>query len=143
MLLVGSFPFNSFLAGFLSCVASFVLAVCLRLQVDTTNADFKVRAAWISRGGAARRAANVLRCDVRGGMAGPLAGARLRGLLHLQRAAAPGGDHLPGLARLARALVARSCNEARYYFLAALRESGDACARARARSLAWSRWVVC
>lgn len=30
-LLVGSFPFNSFLAGFLSCVTSFVLAVGLKL----------------------------------------------------------------------------------------------------------------
>ncbi|CEO94360.1 Dolichyl-diphosphooligosaccharide--protein glycosyltransferase subunit OST2 [Plasmodiophora brassicae] len=31
-LLVGTFPFNSFLAGFLSCVASFVFAAGLRLQ---------------------------------------------------------------------------------------------------------------
>ena len=29
-LLVGTFPFNSFLAGFLSCVTSFVLGVCLK-----------------------------------------------------------------------------------------------------------------
>jgi oligosaccharyltransferase complex subunit epsilon len=36
-LLVGTFPFNSFLAGFISCVASFVLAVCLRLQVNPQN----------------------------------------------------------------------------------------------------------
>lgn len=35
--LVGTFPFNSFLAGFISCVASFVLAVCLRLQVNAQN----------------------------------------------------------------------------------------------------------
>ena len=31
--MVGTFPFNAFLAGFISSVASFVLAVCLRLQV--------------------------------------------------------------------------------------------------------------
>jgi len=33
MLLVGNFPFNSFLAGFLSAVGFFVFTVCLRLQV--------------------------------------------------------------------------------------------------------------
>jgi len=39
--LVGTFPFNSFLSGFISSVASFVLAVCLRLQVNPQNkADF-------------------------------------------------------------------------------------------------------
>ena len=31
--LVGTFPFNAFLSGFISCVGSFVLGVCLRLQV--------------------------------------------------------------------------------------------------------------
>lgn len=36
-LLVGSFPFNSFLAGFISCVSSFVLAVSLRIQVNPEN----------------------------------------------------------------------------------------------------------
>ena len=36
-LLVGSFPFNSFLSGFISCVSSFVLAVCLRIQVNPEN----------------------------------------------------------------------------------------------------------
>ncbi|CAH1778725.1 unnamed protein product [Owenia fusiformis] len=30
--LVGTFPFNSFLSGFISTVASFVLGVCLRVQ---------------------------------------------------------------------------------------------------------------
>ncbi|GIY49732.1 dolichyl-diphosphooligosaccharide--protein glycosyltransferase subunit DAD1 [Caerostris darwini] len=30
--LVGTYPFNSFLSGFISSVASFVLGVCLRLQ---------------------------------------------------------------------------------------------------------------
>merc|ERR1712045_798645 len=29
--LVGTFPFNSFLSGFISSVASFILGVCLRL----------------------------------------------------------------------------------------------------------------
>ena len=32
--MVGTFPFNAFLSGFISSVASFVLAVCLRLQVE-------------------------------------------------------------------------------------------------------------
>ncbi|OQR74802.1 dolichyl-diphosphooligosaccharide--protein glycosyltransferase subunit DAD1-like [Tropilaelaps mercedesae] len=35
--LVGTFPFNSFLSGFISCVASFVLGVCLRLQSNPAN----------------------------------------------------------------------------------------------------------
>ncbi|XP_078339163.1 dolichyl-diphosphooligosaccharide--protein glycosyltransferase subunit dad1-like [Crassostrea virginica] len=35
--LVGTFPFNSFLSGFISTVGSFVLAVCLRLQVNPQN----------------------------------------------------------------------------------------------------------
>nr|CAG4638871.1 EOG090X0KAT [Cyclestheria hislopi] len=34
---VGTFPFNSFLSGFISCVGSFVLGVCLRLQVNPEN----------------------------------------------------------------------------------------------------------
>jgi len=33
MLLVGQFPFNSFLAGFISSVGVFVFTVCLRLQI--------------------------------------------------------------------------------------------------------------
>lgn len=36
-LFVGTFPFNSFLSGFISSVGSFVLAVCLRLQVNPQN----------------------------------------------------------------------------------------------------------
>ncbi|XP_018321533.1 dolichyl-diphosphooligosaccharide--protein glycosyltransferase subunit DAD1 [Agrilus planipennis] len=36
-LLVGTFPFNSFLSGFISSVSSFILAVCLRLQVNPEN----------------------------------------------------------------------------------------------------------
>ncbi|KAK5617924.1 Dolichyl-diphosphooligosaccharide-protein glycosyltransferase subunit dad1 [Crenichthys baileyi] len=40
-LLVGTFPFNSFLSGFISCVGSFILAVCLRIQINPQNkADF-------------------------------------------------------------------------------------------------------
>ncbi|XP_076470743.1 dolichyl-diphosphooligosaccharide--protein glycosyltransferase subunit DAD1-like [Babylonia areolata] len=35
--LVGTFPFNSFLAGFISTVGSFVLGVCLRLQSNPQN----------------------------------------------------------------------------------------------------------
>ncbi|XP_060830251.1 dolichyl-diphosphooligosaccharide--protein glycosyltransferase subunit DAD1 [Bombus pascuorum] len=35
--LVGTFPFNSFLSGFISCVSCFVLGVCLRLQVNPKN----------------------------------------------------------------------------------------------------------
>lgn len=35
--LVGTFPFNSFLSGFISCVGSFVLAVCLRMQTNPQN----------------------------------------------------------------------------------------------------------
>ncbi|EEB17680.1 Dolichyl-diphosphooligosaccharide--protein glycosyltransferase subunit DAD1, putative [Pediculus humanus corporis] len=39
--LVGTFPFNSFLSGFISCVSSFILGVCLRLQVNPQNkSDF-------------------------------------------------------------------------------------------------------
>lgn len=41
-LLVGTFPFNSFLSGFISCVGSFVLGVCLRIQSNPANStDFK------------------------------------------------------------------------------------------------------
>ncbi|XP_044736324.1 dolichyl-diphosphooligosaccharide--protein glycosyltransferase subunit DAD1 [Chrysoperla carnea] len=35
--LVGTFPFNSFLSGFISSVSCFVLGVCLRLQVNPEN----------------------------------------------------------------------------------------------------------
>ncbi|XP_052867401.1 dolichyl-diphosphooligosaccharide--protein glycosyltransferase subunit DAD1 [Anopheles cruzii] len=37
--LVGTFPFNSFLAGFISTVSCFVLGVCLRLQSNPQNKD--------------------------------------------------------------------------------------------------------
>ncbi|CAD5209519.1 UNVERIFIED_CONTAM: Dolichyl-diphosphooligosaccharide--protein glycosyltransferase subunit dad-1, partial [Eudyptes robustus] len=33
----GTFPFNAFLGGFISTVASFVLAACLRIQVNPEN----------------------------------------------------------------------------------------------------------
>ncbi|KAK1803498.1 hypothetical protein P4O66_020938, partial [Electrophorus voltai] len=36
-LLVGTFPFNSVLSGFISCVGSFILAVCLRIQINPKN----------------------------------------------------------------------------------------------------------
>ena len=40
--LVGTFPFNSFLSGFISCVGTFVLAVCLRVQTNPKNrSEFK------------------------------------------------------------------------------------------------------
>lgn len=35
--LVGTFPFNAFLSGFISCVGSFVLASCMRMQVNPAN----------------------------------------------------------------------------------------------------------
>jgi len=35
--LVGSFPFNSFLSGFISCVGTFVLFASLRLQLNPNN----------------------------------------------------------------------------------------------------------
>ncbi|KAK1152916.1 dolichyl-diphosphooligosaccharide--protein glycosyltransferase subunit DAD1 [Acipenser oxyrinchus oxyrinchus] len=38
-LLVGTFPFNSFLSGFISSVGCFILAVCLRIQVNPNNKD--------------------------------------------------------------------------------------------------------
>lgn len=36
-LIVGTFPFNAFLAGFLSTVGVFVLTVSLRMQLDPAN----------------------------------------------------------------------------------------------------------
>jgi len=35
--LVGTFPFNSFLSGFISTVGCFVLGVCIRLQSNVQN----------------------------------------------------------------------------------------------------------
>ncbi|KAM6948407.1 dolichyl-diphosphooligosaccharide--protein glycosyltransferase subunit dad1-like [Aplochiton taeniatus] len=36
-LLVGTFPFNSFLSGFISSVGCFILGVCLRIQINPEN----------------------------------------------------------------------------------------------------------
>merc|ERR1712174_153551 len=36
--LVGTFPFNAFLSGFISCVGSFILGVNLRMQSNPKNA---------------------------------------------------------------------------------------------------------
>jgi len=41
MAIVGSFPFNAFLSGVLSCTGTAVLAVCLRMQVNKENKEFK------------------------------------------------------------------------------------------------------
>nr|O65085.1 RecName: Full=Dolichyl-diphosphooligosaccharide--protein glycosyltransferase subunit DAD1; Short=Oligosaccharyl transferase subunit DAD1; AltName: Full=Defender against cell death 1; Short=DAD-1 [Picea mariana]AAC32147.1 defender against cell death 1 homolog [Picea mariana] len=41
MAIVGSFPFNAFLSGVLSCTGTAVLAVCLRMQVNKENREFK------------------------------------------------------------------------------------------------------
>ncbi|OQR92618.1 dolichyl-diphosphooligosaccharide-protein glycosyltransferase subunit [Achlya hypogyna] len=38
-MLVGTFPFNSFLSGFISTVGVFVLTVSLRMQINPTNAE--------------------------------------------------------------------------------------------------------
>ena len=38
--LVGTFPFNAFLSGFISCIGLFILGVCLRLQVASFNQTF-------------------------------------------------------------------------------------------------------
>lgn len=39
-ILVGTFPFNAFLSGFLSCVTSFVLAVCLKINGEKSFKSF-------------------------------------------------------------------------------------------------------
>ncbi|KAG7662305.1 OST2 [[Candida] subhashii] len=39
VLLVGNFPFNAFLGGFISCVGQFVLLVSLRLQINEKRDD--------------------------------------------------------------------------------------------------------
>lgn len=36
--IVGTFPFNAFLSGFISCVGSFILGVNLRMQSNPKNA---------------------------------------------------------------------------------------------------------
>ncbi|RNA07040.1 dolichyl-diphosphooligosaccharide-- glycosyltransferase subunit DAD1 [Brachionus plicatilis] len=37
--LVGTFPFNAFLSGFISTVASFVLAASYRIQINKQNSE--------------------------------------------------------------------------------------------------------
>lgn len=39
VLIIGNFPFNSFLGGFISCVGQFVLLVSLRLQINDTTKE--------------------------------------------------------------------------------------------------------
>lgn len=39
VLLIGNFPFNAFLGGFISCVGQFVLTVSLRMQYATADKD--------------------------------------------------------------------------------------------------------
>ncbi|KAJ9064232.1 oligosaccharyltransferase complex subunit epsilon [Entomophthora muscae] len=40
VLVVGTFPYNAFLSGFISTVGSFVLAANLRIQTNPANTDF-------------------------------------------------------------------------------------------------------
>eukprot|EP00892_Ulva_mutabilis_P004453 jgi/Ulvmu1/237/UM001_0241.1 len=44
MSVLGSFPFNSYLAALFTCIGGGVLAGCLRMQLDTTNKDFRALA---------------------------------------------------------------------------------------------------
>ncbi|KDD72972.1 hypothetical protein H632_c2675p0 [Helicosporidium sp. ATCC 50920] len=44
--LMGTFPFNSFLAGLFCCLSTFTLTVCLRSQVDPTKKDGSVEKAF-------------------------------------------------------------------------------------------------
>lgn len=50
VLLIGNFPFNAFLGGFISCVGQFVLTVSLRLQYKSseTKKDVEGEAAQVS-----------------------------------------------------------------------------------------------
>ncbi|GLU17541.1 hypothetical protein SLE2022_339030 [Rubroshorea leprosula] len=41
MAMDGSFPFNAFLSGVLSCIGSAVLAICLRIKLNKGNKEFK------------------------------------------------------------------------------------------------------
>ncbi|KAK2079087.1 hypothetical protein QBZ16_002777 [Prototheca wickerhamii] len=45
-LLVGSFPFNAFLAGFFCSVGAFVLTVSLRMQIEAADASGKPEVAY-------------------------------------------------------------------------------------------------
>ncbi|CAI5758992.1 unnamed protein product [Candida verbasci] len=42
VLLIGNFPFNAFLGGFISCVGQFVLLVSLRLQINDETKEGQV-----------------------------------------------------------------------------------------------------
>ena len=37
--IAGSFPFNAFISGFISCVGSFTIGACLRIQTNPDNKD--------------------------------------------------------------------------------------------------------
>ncbi|XP_041057138.1 dolichyl-diphosphooligosaccharide--protein glycosyltransferase subunit DAD1-like [Carcharodon carcharias] len=39
-MLVSTFPSNSFLSGFIDCVGAFVLAVCLRIQINPQDKGY-------------------------------------------------------------------------------------------------------
>ncbi|KAG8534762.1 hypothetical protein GDO81_018611 [Engystomops pustulosus] len=39
-MLFGTFPFNPFLSGFTSCVGSFILGVCLQIQINPQNKGY-------------------------------------------------------------------------------------------------------
>eukprot|EP01112_Ceratiomyxa_fruticulosa_P005461 TRINITY_DN1608_c0_g1_i1.p1 TRINITY_DN1608_c0_g1~~TRINITY_DN1608_c0_g1_i1.p1 ORF type:complete len:113 (+),score=25.20 TRINITY_DN1608_c0_g1_i1:278-616(+) len=41
-LLITTFPFNSFLSGFISTVGTFILTVCLRIQVNQKPSNMEV-----------------------------------------------------------------------------------------------------
>eukprot|EP00270_Netrium_digitus_P015235 TRINITY_DN530_c0_g1_i1.p1 TRINITY_DN530_c0_g1~~TRINITY_DN530_c0_g1_i1.p1 ORF type:complete len:114 (+),score=30.20 TRINITY_DN530_c0_g1_i1:239-580(+) len=41
MSLVGTFPFNAFLAGLFASIGTAVLSVCLRMQANKENKEFK------------------------------------------------------------------------------------------------------
>lgn len=43
VILVGNFPFNAFLGGFISCVGQFVLIISLRLQIKSSSLKVAVR----------------------------------------------------------------------------------------------------
>lgn len=48
MFIVGSFPFNSFLAGFLSCVGQFVITTGLRMQINPASKMDPKNTGWKS-----------------------------------------------------------------------------------------------
>ncbi|KAH9687385.1 Dolichyl-diphosphooligosaccharide--protein glycosyltransferase subunit DAD1 [Citrus sinensis] len=70
MAIVGSFPFNSFLSGVLSCVGTAVLAVCLRIQVNKDNKEFKHQMIFIHQiAGPTTRASFCRLCSLQFGAA--------------------------------------------------------------------------